>query len=50
MFDLPAFEQARYDSLGITPHAWTTRPNARLLNSFRGNISAQVNEKLDVGE
>ena len=49
VFDLPAFEQARYDSLGIAAHAWTTRPNARLLNSFRGNISAQVSEKLDVG-
>jgi len=47
VFKLPKFEQARYDSVGITPHDWTTRPNARLLNSFRGNISAQVNEKLD---
>jgi TonB-linked SusC/RagA family outer membrane protein len=47
VFKLPGFEQARYDSVGITPHDWTTRPNARLLNSFRGNISAQVNEKLD---
>ena len=47
VFKLPQFEQARYDSVGITPHEWTTRPNGRLLNSFRGNISAQVNEKLD---
>jgi TonB-linked SusC/RagA family outer membrane protein len=46
---LPDFEQARYDSLGITPHDWTVHPNTRLLNSFRGNISAQVNDKLDAG-
>jgi len=47
VFDLPAFERQRYDSLGITAHDWTTRPNARLMNSFRGNISSQVNEKFD---
>ena len=46
-FKLPAFEQHRYDAQGITPHDWTERPNARLLNSFRGNISAQVNPQLD---
>jgi TonB-linked SusC/RagA family outer membrane protein len=48
-FTLPDFERARYDSLGITPHPWTMHPNARLLNSFRGNISAQINDKLDAG-
>jgi TonB-linked SusC/RagA family outer membrane protein len=47
VFKLPDFEKARYDSLGITPHEWTTNPNARLLNSFRGNVSAQINDKLD---
>jgi TonB-linked SusC/RagA family outer membrane protein len=47
VFKLPDFEKARYDSLGITPHPWTTSPNARLLNSFRGNVSSQINDKLD---
>jgi len=47
VFKLPEFEQNRYDSLGIAAHEWTTRPNQRLLNSFRGNINAQINEKLD---
>ncbi len=47
VFKLPAFEQRRYDSLGITPHDWTVRPNTRLMNAFRGNISAQVNPQLD---
>jgi TonB-linked SusC/RagA family outer membrane protein len=47
VFQLPTFEAARYTASGITPHDWTERPNARLLNSFRGNISAQVNDKLD---
>jgi TonB-linked SusC/RagA family outer membrane protein len=48
VFQLPAFEQRRYDSSGITAHDWTTRPNTRLMNSFRGNLSAQVNPALDV--
>jgi TonB-dependent SusC/RagA subfamily outer membrane receptor len=30
VFDLPKFERQRYDSVGITPHDWTLRPNARL--------------------
>jgi TonB-linked SusC/RagA family outer membrane protein len=47
VFDLPAFERARYDSIGVTPHDWTLRPNARLMNSFRGNISSAINDKLD---
>ncbi|HEX4682275.1 MAG TPA: SusC/RagA family TonB-linked outer membrane protein [Gemmatimonadaceae bacterium] len=47
VFQLPKFEQARYDSTGVTAHDWTERPNARLMNSFRGNISSQVNDKFD---
>jgi len=47
VFKLPAFEQARYDSMGVTPHDWTERPNARLSNNFRSNFSAQINDKLD---
>ena len=47
VFDLPQFERDRYNAEGVTPHEWTTRPNARLMNSFRGNISAAVNDKLD---
>lgn len=49
VFDLPQFERDRYDSLGLSPHEWTTRPNARLMNSFRGNISASVTPQFDAG-
>jgi TonB-linked SusC/RagA family outer membrane protein len=49
VFALPRFEYARYDSLGITPHEWTERPNALGKNSFRTNINAAVNPKLDLG-
>jgi len=47
VFKLPKFEQKRYDSLGIEAHPWTVRPNARLSNSFRANVSAQVNPQFD---
>jgi TonB-linked SusC/RagA family outer membrane protein len=47
VFSLPKFERARYDSLNITAHDWTLRPNSRLLNTFRGNINAQINPQLD---
>src|SRR5207237_864004 len=49
VFSLPTFERLRYDTLGFTPHEWTTRPNASLKNSFRANLSTQVNPQLDVG-
>lgn len=47
VFDLPQFERQRYDSLGITPHDWTLRPNARLANNFRANVGAQITPSLD---
>ncbi len=40
-------EQRKLDSLGQTIHDWQTHPNTRLLNSFRGNINAQINPSLD---
>ncbi len=47
VFQLPQFEQTRYDTTNFTPNYWTVRPNARLLNSFRGNISAAISPTLD---
>ena len=49
VFKLPAFEQRRYDSLGITPHAWTSRPNAALKHNVRANVTSQVTPQLDLG-
>jgi TonB-linked SusC/RagA family outer membrane protein len=46
-FKLDQYEIHRFDSLGITIHPWQLHPNTRLLNTFRGNISAQVNPSLD---
>ena len=48
VFKLDQYERNRFDSLGITIHPWQMRPNSRLLNNFRGNLSAQVNSQLDV--
>jgi TonB-linked SusC/RagA family outer membrane protein len=47
VFKLDPYEKNRFDSLGIAIHPWQMRPNARLLNAFRGNISAQVNPQFD---
>ena len=47
VFKLPPFERQRYDSVGITPHDWALRPNARLMNSFRANVGAQITPQLD---
>ena len=48
VFQLDQYEQNRFDSLGIVVHPWQQRPNTRLLNTFRGNIGAQVNPQFDV--
>jgi TonB-linked SusC/RagA family outer membrane protein len=47
VFALPRFELARYDSLGITPHEWTSRPNTMGKNAFRMNVNAAVTPQLD---
>ena len=47
VFKLDPYEKNRFDSLGVTIHPWQMRPNSRLLNNFRGNISAQVNPQFD---
>jgi TonB-linked SusC/RagA family outer membrane protein len=49
VFQLPRFEQARYDSLGTSPHDWTKRPNTLGKNTFRLNVNSAVNPKLDIG-
>jgi TonB-linked SusC/RagA family outer membrane protein len=46
-FRLDDYERHRFDSLGISIHPWQMHPNTRLLNTIRGNISAQVNPSLD---
>lgn len=48
VFELPAFERRRYDSLGISPAEWTERPNALTRNSIRANLSAAASSKLDL--
>jgi TonB-linked SusC/RagA family outer membrane protein len=46
-FRLDDYERHRFDSLGINIHPWQMHPNTRLLNSFRGNVAAQVNPQFD---
>src|SRR4051812_18975969 len=47
VFQLDDYEHRRFDSLGVTIHPWQMHPNTRLLNSFRGNVSAALNPKFD---
>ena len=47
VFKLDPYEKNRFDSLGIVIRPWQKRPNTRLLNSFRGNLSAQITQQLD---
>jgi len=47
VFQLDPYEKRRFDSLGVALHSWQVRPNSRLLNSFRANISAAVTPQFD---
>ena len=47
VFKLDDYERNRFDSLGTTIHPWQERPNSRLLNNFRANISAAVTPTFD---
>jgi TonB-linked SusC/RagA family outer membrane protein len=47
VFKLDDYERNRFDSLGVVIHPWMSRPNARLLNNFRANISANVSPTFD---
>ena len=47
VFKLNPYERNRFNSLGIAIHPWQERPNTRLLNAFRGNISAAITQQLD---
>jgi TonB-dependent SusC/RagA subfamily outer membrane receptor len=47
VFKLDDYERNRFDSLGVTIHPWQERPNSRLLNNFRTNISANVSPTFD---
>ncbi|HTE46677.1 MAG TPA: TonB-dependent receptor, partial [Gemmatimonadaceae bacterium] len=49
VFQLPRFEQARYDSLGVSPHEWMNRPNMLARNTVRLNVNSAVTPKFDVG-
>ena len=48
VLSLPQFERQRADSLGLTLHEWTSRPNALDRKTLRMNLNAAVNPKLDV--
>ena len=45
VFKLDPYEERRFDSLNVEVHPWQRRPNTRELNSFRSNLSAQINPK-----
>jgi len=47
VFKLDPYEEHRFDSLGVQIHPWMRRPNSRLLNNFRANISAAVTPQFD---
>ncbi|MGH7617380.1 MAG: SusC/RagA family TonB-linked outer membrane protein [Gemmatimonadaceae bacterium] len=47
VFRLDDYEKHRFDSLGIGIHSWQMHPNTRLLNSFRGNVAAQISPQMD---
>ncbi len=40
-------EKQRLDSAGTLIHDWQENPNYKLLNSFRGDLTAQINPQLD---
>ena len=45
---LPTFERNRFKEDNLTIYDWTDRPNQLEKNSFRANINAAINPKLDV--
>ncbi|AHG90168.1 TonB-dependent outer membrane protein, SusC/RagA [Gemmatirosa kalamazoonensis] len=45
---LPTFERQRLDSLGLAIPDYTSRPNNLAKNTFRMNLNATVNPKLDL--
>jgi TonB-linked SusC/RagA family outer membrane protein len=47
VFGIDRLEQSRLEAAGIPVHEWQKRPNVRLLNSFRGNLNAQISPSLD---
>ena len=49
LLQLPEFERRRFDSTGTPIREWTERPNISNRNSYRANINAAINPKLDIG-
>jgi len=47
VFKLDPYEDSLYKARGQTIHPWQQRPNTRLLNAFRANVSAQVTPQFD---
>ncbi len=47
-FGMPAYDQRRFDSLGVAVDDKWNRPNALRQASFRNNLRAQINSKLDL--
>jgi TonB-linked SusC/RagA family outer membrane protein len=47
-FGMPAYDQRRFDSLGVAVEDRWNRPNNLRQGSFRNNLRAQINSKLDV--
>ena len=48
-FGLPDFERRRFDSLGVSITDYMERPNTLRKGSYRANLNATVNSKLDLG-
>jgi TonB-linked SusC/RagA family outer membrane protein len=48
VLELPAFERRRFDSTATPIRDWTDRPNKLAKNSFRANLNASLNSKLDL--
>jgi TonB-linked SusC/RagA family outer membrane protein len=49
LLELPAFDRRRFDSTATPIREWTERPNMSDRRSFRANVNAALNSKLDVG-
>jgi TonB-linked SusC/RagA family outer membrane protein len=47
VFGIDNLEKRRLEEKGVELHDWQKHPNSKLLNSFRGNVSAQISPSLD---
>ncbi|MCC7051900.1 MAG: SusC/RagA family TonB-linked outer membrane protein [Gemmatimonadaceae bacterium] len=49
VLELPEFERARFDSVGLPIRSWTDRPNQMNRRSLRANLNATISPKLELG-